>query len=485
MCFSVAGGYEKQILPPIQFEKGNAAVSGTVQSDMPEKQLTLQVVVKSPFKEQPDFYSTPIKKDGSFSLTIPMETNNTLCSMAITGDDAPYVFGLVGLSQNKGTHLSVIAKNNKVTAQISDILGLTSTERLAYGEALERFESVPAELTGLGSSAYQWPLTKYIKWQTDSILPERIHYALKTFSFTPGVKEFLTNAFAIQYTNGRMFYYKQDAQKHYNVTVQDPPLSYYSFIQRLKLAPNEALYESYNYPKFMSRLLKIPAFGISKIGDTPVKTWIASVKNKIEKTIGVQTQSFYDVLALYAYLNDYKTLSKHQINNISAYYTGNNKGMGTVLLNHYAVTESTYESNETNLHINKTPQVNDSKIIDAILAKYKGKTVLIDIWGTWCQPCLIAHAAMEGIKADLRKKDIIFVYLADTSSPKQQWLDKIKEIGDEHYYLTKQQIGSIFKLYKEPSYPYPFYLIFDKDHKLKQKFTGFPGTEVIEQALLK
>lgn len=475
----------QNIWPPLKFERGNATVTGTVQTDKSEVKLTLQVVVKSPFKEQPDFYSTAINKDGTFALSIPLETNNTLCSMAITGDTTPYLLGLIGLSQTKATHLNVIAKNTEVTAQISDILGLNLKERHAIGDALTRFESAPPELTGLGASTYQWPLTKYVKWQTDSILPQRIHYALKPFSFTPGLKDFLTNAFAIQYTSGRMFFYKQDAQKHFNKTVQEPSLSYYSFMQRLKLTPEQALYESYNYPKFMSRLLRVPAFGISKIGDLPVKTWIASVKNKIEKTIGVQTQSFYDVLALYAYLNDYKTLSARQRNNITAYYTGNDKGMGTALVNYYARMDSIYNRNQPDLHINKTPQVNDAKVLNSILSKYAGKTVLVDIWGTWCQPCLIAHKEMADIKAELRRKGIVFVYLADTSSPKQQWIDKIKEIGDEHYYLTKKQIGAIFAYYKELSYPYPFYLIFDKNHKLKQKFVGFPGSEVIEQALLK
>lgn len=485
LLFQMFGAKAQSILPPLKFKRGYATVSGVIQNDKPEKQLTLQVVVKSPFKEQPDFYPILIKKDGSFTLSVPMETNNALCSMAITGDEEPYILGLVGLSQTKPTILNVTAKSGKVIEHVSDVLELTSKERIAYGEAFVRFESAPSELTGTGASTYQWLLSDYVKWQMDSILPKRIHYALESYSFSPRLKGFLANTFAISYTSGRMFFYKQDALKHYNLTVQEPPLSYYSFMQRLNMNPEQALYESNNYPKFMARFLKVPAFGISPIGDIPVKTWIASVKNKIEKTIGIQTQSFYNILTLYAYLNDYKTLSPRQINNISAYYTGDNKSMGTALLEHYAQMDSLYNSNKNYLHINKTPKVIDSKILDAILSKYAGKTVLVDIWGTWCQPCLVAHKAMAAIKAGLRKKGVVFVYLADTSSPKQQWSDKIKEIGDEHYYLTRKQIGAIFANYKETSYPYPFYLIFDNKHKLKQKFAGFPGANAIAQALLR
>lgn len=483
--FQMIGTEAQGILPPIKFEKGNAAVSGTVKSDKAKEQLTLRVVVKSPFKEQPDFYSTTINKDGSFFLNIPMETNNALGSIAITGDSSPYVLGVVGLSQAKMTHLNVTVQYSKVTSQVSDILGITSKERQDFGQALMSFDTASPELTGLDSRYYQLSLTDYVKLQMDSILPKRVHYTLEPYSFSPGLKDFLTNSLMIHYVSGRMFFYRQDAQKHYRKTVQEPPLSYYSFLQRLTLNPEQSLYDVYFYPQFMSRLLKVPAFGIAQIADTPVKTWVDSVKNKIGKAIGSQTQSFYDVLALYAYLNDYKTLSERQRDNISTYYTGTNKDMGMALLNHYTLMDSIYNRTESHLHINKTPQVKDSEILNSILSKYKGKTVLVDIWGTWCQPCLIAHKAMTSIKTGLKNKGIVFVYLADTSSPRQQWLDKVKEIGDEHYYLTKKQMSVIFNHYKEVSNPYPFYLIFDKDHKLKQKFTGFPGTKVIEQALLK
>lgn len=471
-------------LPPLTFEKGAARISGFIRCDKPVEGLTLKVVVKDIFQEQPDFYSTRVLTDGSFRLTIPLATNNALASMLFSSDSANYAPGmLLELSQTKETLINAVLKDGQVSSQTSGALNLTTDDRAGYPEAVFKFDTAEGELSGVAPTAYDMPLADYVTWQWDSILPKRISYALETVRLSPGMRTFLVNALRMRYASGRMFTYVEDARRRYKRTVQDPPVSYYSFLKTINLNPETALYETNYYPVFMKRFLKIKAFGIPPVSDMPVTTWIQNVKMKVEKTIGTKEQTFYDVLALYAYLNDNRTLSVRQKQNIAAYYTGKRKGMGTALLNHYAGMDSIFKNNKHDLRFNATPRVGNQKVMDEILSKYPGKTVLVDIWGTWCQPCMVAHKAMAGIKDELRKQGIVFVYLADTSSPVEKWRNKATEIGDEHYYLTRPQINAIFAQYKERSNPYPFYLIFDKQHKLIQKFAGFPGTETIVKVL--
>lgn len=471
-------------LPPLKFEQGSALISGSIHYDKPVYGLTLVVAVKNIFKEQPDFYSTSVQPDGSFSLTIPLMTNNAFGSIIFKNESDYYPPGsLIGLSQTKDTHINAMLKDGKVNTSISGGLNLTEGDRLGYPEAISRFDTAQGELSGVGNTFYDMPLTEYVTYQCDSIFPKRINYAMENISLSPGMRTFLIDALRIHWASGRMFFYKEDAKRRFNRIVQEPPLSYYSFLRDLNLNPETALYETNYYPEFMKRFLKVAAFGISPIADLPINTWIQNTKIKVEKTIGTQGQSFYDVLALYAYLNDNILLSAYQKQNISTYYIREKKGMGTALLKHYALMDSIHNRNHSDLRFNITPNVNDQTLLDTILSRYPGKTVLIDVWGTWCQPCIIAHKAMSAIKDDLKKRGVVFVYLADTSSPKQLWRDKAQEIGDEHYYLTRKQVSTIFRRFKEDSYPYPFYLIFDKTHKLKQKFSGFPGVERIKQAL--
>ena len=114
------------------------------------------------------------------------------------------------------------------------------------------------------------------------------------------------------------------------------------------------------------------------------------------------------------------------------------------------------EKNETVSTICKVPEVSDSKLFDAIISKYKGKVVVVDFWGTWCSPCIADIKFMEPLKdTELKNDNLVFVYIADESSPEEQWLSMIREIKGEHYRLSKKQwryIGNKFKFTRVPSY---------------------------------
>ena len=65
-------------------------------------------------------------------------------------------------------------------------------------------------------------------------------------------------------------------------------------------------------------------------------------------------------------------------------------------------------------------------LLKKILEPYKGKFVLLDIWGTWCGPCkeALSHSTEE--YARLKDYDIQYLYLAN-SSPQSSWENVIKE----------------------------------------------------------
>ena len=59
-------------------------------------------------------------------------------------------------------------------------------------------------------------------------------------------------------------------------------------------------------------------------------------------------------------------------------------------------------------------------LLKKILEPYKGKFVLLDIWGTWCGPCkeALSHSTEE--YARLKDYNIEFLYLANRS-PQDSW----------------------------------------------------------------
>ena len=128
--------------------------------------------------------------------------------------------------------------------------------------------------------------------------------------------------------------------------------------------------------------------------------------------------------------------------------------------------------------VNDISSVPDDKVIETIVAKHKNKVVFIDLWATWCAPCLEAMQQFRSTKGDLRDKDIAFVYLTNSSSPRKRWEEKIKGIGSEHYYLTDAQWDYIMNRFEFEAIP--SYLLYNKEGVLINKFTTFPGSDEVK-----
>ena len=122
-------------------------------------------------------------------------------------------------------------------------------------------------------------------------------------------------------------------------------------------------------------------------------------------------------------------------------------------------------------------------ILPAILSKYKGKAVLIDVWATWCGPCRMGHKLMAPLKEELKGRDIEFVYITSPSSPYEDWKNMIGDIPGNHYYLTKEQYNHLLDLYH--SNGIPTYAIYDASGKQTYTEIGFPGVETIKEEIEK
>lgn len=102
--------------------------------------------------------------------------------------------------------------------------------------------------------------------------------------------------------------------------------------------------------------------------------------------------------------------------------------------------------------VKETPDVPDEKLLDAILAEHRGKPVLVDVWATWCTPCLAGIRALEPLKTT-DYADVDFIYLTGETSPKSTWLEMVPTIRGDHYYLTDKQLKSILDRLGSDGYP--------------------------------
>ena len=97
------------------------------------------------------------------------------------------------------------------------------------------------------------------------------------------------------------------------------------------------------------------------------------------------------------------------------------------------------------------------KILRTLIEPYKGKIILLDVWGTWCGPCKRALENSQEEYEHLKDYDIIYLYLANRSS-EESWKNVIKEYnvtGDNvvHYNLPTEQQAAIEHYLGVNSYP--------------------------------
>ena len=97
------------------------------------------------------------------------------------------------------------------------------------------------------------------------------------------------------------------------------------------------------------------------------------------------------------------------------------------------------------------------KILRKLIEPYKGKLILLDIWGTWCAPCKAALKNSQEEYERLNPYDIVYLYLANRSD-EESWKNVIKEYnvtGDNvvHYNLPTEQQTAIEHFLGVNSFP--------------------------------
>lgn len=254
--------------------------------------------------------------------------------------------------------------------------------------------------------------------------------------------------------------------------------SYFQFLKNLELNDSQYL-QTFTFPEFQDSILRNDVLRLPVIGESDIPSWLVRVKGILSDLVGFEEGPYYDILAANAYsrqLNEQvMPLSERQKEHIVDYWKDGEIAKILFRKNEEIVAFNRLKSP---LVVQDISPVQEEKVMETIVSKYKDKVVFVDFWATWCVPCLEAMKQFRKIKGEFGDEDVAFVYITNGSSPQKLWEEKIVGIGGEHYYLTDKQWNYMMKHFGFDGIP--SYLVLDKKGLLVKKFTGFPGNNVVK-----
>lgn len=104
--------------------------------------------------------------------------------------------------------------------------------------------------------------------------------------------------------------------------------------------------------------------------------------------------------------------------------------------------------------------------LDEIINQQKGKLILIDLWASWCVPCLEQIPYSEMLKHQFSNEKICFLYLS-TDRQMLQWQHKNKDIGiDPNFSYLFENFSNQSFLKKNNVETVPRYILLDQKGKI-------------------
>jgi thiol-disulfide isomerase/thioredoxin len=218
--------------------------------------------------------------------------------------------------------------------------------------------------------------------------------------------------------------------------------------------------------------------------------------NRTEATHVVLFDSLYGQTQVYALLNDIRSTFKFE-NRCDTIAIKKFKSLAAdnVSKTEFARVLDKHIEKQNLLNSPLHPEFANTVLLDTanqeitfgqLMNKCKGKVVYLDIWSSWCGPCVQEMSFSKELKERFKDKPVEFIYLSCEFSDSRNW-DKVFNITqtNENQYILKNEFRSRMLEFMEIN-SVPTYMLFDKEGKLTNYRAPRPSwTPLIDNSLNK
>lgn len=104
---------------------------------------------------------------------------------------------------------------------------------------------------------------------------------------------------------------------------------------------------------------------------------------------------------------------------------------------------------------------------DVSLSDFRGKVVYMDLWGSWCRPCIKEMPKSKELREEIGERDdMVFLYVAVLEPSKEKWMKAIEKFDIQGVTLiSNDPEGTDFRNFYDRG-SVPWYYLIDKEGKI-------------------
>lgn len=467
----------------VQIKVGETDITVTVDSSFLSvvNNPRISVITSPIYCGYQDFVETPLTQSAQnpniFTGKVPTQTSVAYSGLKVSNG---FSYGMYGIILNQDLHLNINLKS------IPNPKG-GAPETIWSGDSHDdTFDSLSASRWFVATDTIREKVPKalYADWRNVRKFEKEVMWEsiLKDGGTIKDMDPWVLNSLKVHFSAFYPLHYAKRAKQWCDITVDDPPLEYYRFLNEIDYSPLLLRQMPYcnSLGDFLYSILIIPAIGINEIGEQPIEEWKSDTEKKLSAVIDNPTSLLLNLLSGASYIKqlnrDNKPLTPRQIENIKNGYTND---LGKIIL---AANDELVANSNKQLYDDHTGETIDLE--EYINERFPGRPVVVDHWETWCGPCQLAISEINTQGYHEKYPEVVFLYVCSESSDEKLLQQRIPKISGEHLKLNKEN-ARVIRYEKGPFDGIPAYTFYDKDHKAVDHMTGFPGVDQYEDLLKK